>query len=144
LELFFKFYGPNCKIRDCGLILEKMRGLSAKFQKLEFPGIVLLKKNPWTKSTSPWTAQGSLVHGSTMDSTVVDGRGSPELGLAAAPGHGGLPRGWRQEGRDAARLGDHSLELRRRRGGGTPAVGLRLQAAMAWGQLRRGGGEVKG
>jgi hypothetical protein len=39
---------------------------------------------------------------------VADGNSSPELGLAATPGHGGLPRGWRRDGHDAARPGDHS------------------------------------
>jgi hypothetical protein len=39
---------------------------------------------------------GGPVHGSTVDSTVADGRGSPELGLTAAPGRGGLLRGWRR------------------------------------------------
>jgi hypothetical protein len=144
LGLFFKFQGPNCKTRDCGLILEEMRVLSAKCQKLEFPRIVLLKKNMWTKSTCPWTALGWPIHGSTVDSTVADGRGSSVLDLAAAPSHGGLPRGWRQEGRNAARPGDHSSELGRRRGGGTPATRLRLQETMARARLRRGGGEVKG
>jgi hypothetical protein len=89
-----------------------MRGLSAKCRKLEFPGMVFLKKNPWTKCTSPWTALVWPVHGCTVDSTVSDGRGSSELGLAAALGHGGLPRGWRREGRDAGRLGGPLTEAR--------------------------------
>jgi hypothetical protein len=37
---------------------------------------------------------GWPVHGSTVDSTVADGRGSLELGLMTAPGRGSLPRGW--------------------------------------------------
>jgi hypothetical protein len=46
-----------------------------------------------------WTMQGSLIHGSTVDSIVDGGRGSPKLGLAAAPMHGGSPamEQWKKE-----------------------------------------------
>jgi hypothetical protein len=58
-ELFlniFQIHRSDCKFMDCGLIPKKPRGLSAKCPKLDFPGIVFLKENPWTESTSPWTA----------------------------------------------------------------------------------------
>jgi hypothetical protein len=128
--ILFQFRGPNCKIRDCEIILKKLRGLSAKMPEIGISRNSFLKENPWTKSTSSWTTLGWPVHGSTMDSTVADGRGSSELSLAAAPGHGGLPRGWRRERGDAARPGDRSPELGRRQGGGALATKLRLQAAM--------------
>jgi hypothetical protein len=46
----FQILGPKCKFLDCGLILQKSRGLSAKCLKLEFPGITFLNE---TRGPSP-------------------------------------------------------------------------------------------
>jgi hypothetical protein len=78
--IIFQISGPNCKFLDCGLISKKPRGLSVKCLKLDFLGIVFLKENPWTESTSPWTT-GAPVHRGLA--SVADRRGSPELGRRA-------------------------------------------------------------
>jgi hypothetical protein len=61
----------------------------------------------------PWLMdqrQGGRSTGPPWTPPVADGKSSSELGLAAAPGHGGSPRGWRRDGYNAARPGDHSPE----------------------------------
>jgi hypothetical protein len=57
--IIFQILGSDCKFMDCGLNSKKPRGLSAKCLKSDFPGIVFLKENPWTESTSPWTADSA-------------------------------------------------------------------------------------
>jgi hypothetical protein len=78
----------RCLLRifvDCGLILDKNRGIFAKWH-----GIFDFKlfSNGKRCGLGPWFVD----HGrwSTVDREQGLGGGLPELGLAAAPGHGGL------------------------------------------------------
>jgi hypothetical protein len=57
------------------------------------------------------------VHGSTVDLTMAGGRSSSELGLAGAPGHGGLPRRHRRQEGGAGTLAVGSPWAKRRQGG---------------------------
>jgi hypothetical protein len=77
---------------DCGLIMSKGRGFFANEARIFWFRILFSIGNRMDRVYGLWTAQGRLVHGSTMDTTVAGGQGSPELSLAAAPGHGDLPR----------------------------------------------------
>jgi hypothetical protein len=79
-RIIFQIPGLNCKFLDCRLISKKPRGLSAKCLKLDFLGIVFLKENSWTESTSSWTTRAPVHHGLA---SVADWRGSPELGRRA-------------------------------------------------------------
>jgi hypothetical protein len=72
---------------DCGLILDKIRGLFAKRHGIF--GFELFS-NGKRRGLGPWF----MDHGrrwSPVDRRQGLGGGSPELGLAAAPGHDGLP-----------------------------------------------------
>jgi hypothetical protein len=44
--IIFQIPGPNCKIMDCGLILNEPRGLNEKCRKFEFSGNCFPKGNP--------------------------------------------------------------------------------------------------
>jgi hypothetical protein len=70
-----------------------------------------LFSNRKCQGLGPWLVdqrRGGRSTGPSWTPPVADGKSSPELSLAAAPGHGGSPRGWRRDGHDAARPGDHS------------------------------------
>jgi hypothetical protein len=73
-----------------------------KCQKLEFPGIVFLKENPWTKSTSPWTAPAR----STMDQRPLPHSRAHRSSASGRSGARELrPRGGGEEGQ-AGELND--------------------------------------
>jgi hypothetical protein len=113
----FQILGLNCKFLDCGLILEKPRGLSAKCPKLEFSGTIFLKE---TRGQSP-RARGPRavpVHG---------GPRSPSLRRLAGEWPERRPRAWnltaveekwRGDDGEPHRLQERAVEGRTRPGDG--------------------------
>jgi hypothetical protein len=67
LELFFKNQGLNCEIMDCGLILEKPRGVLANQLGIIDFGIIFVRKKSWTRSTGRGQRLASAHDGPAMD-----------------------------------------------------------------------------
>jgi hypothetical protein len=94
--IIFQIPGSDCKFMDCGLILKKPRGLSAKCPKLDFLRIVFLKESLWTESTSPWTAPTR----STVDRRPLSRSGAHQSSASGRSSARELrPRGGGEEGR---------------------------------------------
>jgi hypothetical protein len=91
--IIFQIPESDCKFLDCGLILEKPRGLNAKCLKLDFPGIVLLKE---TRGSNP-RVRGPPEPRSTVDQLWTAAPSSPELRPTAAPVSTGTGQGSGEE-----------------------------------------------
>jgi hypothetical protein len=113
----FQILGPNYKFSDCGLILEKPRGLNAKCRKLEIPGIIFLKE---TRGPSPQAVNRAGRARSTVDrwrrGPKALERGGTLTGVRppAAPVHQSSPAGAQKRERSTGISARASPELGRR------------------------------
>jgi hypothetical protein len=73
-----KIRGANCKYVGCGLILEKMRGLSAKCREMDFSRNYFVEEKTVDQVNRSVDRAGLVHHGPA----AIAARGSsPELGL---------------------------------------------------------------
>jgi hypothetical protein len=78
LEIFLKIRGASCKYVDYGLILEKMRGLSAKCREMGFSRNYFVKEKPVDQVHGSVDRAGPIHHGPTA---IAACGSSPELSL---------------------------------------------------------------
>jgi hypothetical protein len=80
LEIFLKIRGASCKYVDCGLILEKMRGVSAKCLEMGFSRNYFVKEKPVDQ-----------VHGSVDRASPVHHGPAAIAARGSSPKHGLRP-----------------------------------------------------
>jgi hypothetical protein len=130
------------------LVLEKMRGLSAKCREMGFSWNYFLKKNPWTRSMDRWTAPTR----SSMDRRPLRRAGAHWSSASSRSSArelrpmGGGGEGWAGEFNDGVTAGREAVEGRltdggysTREGGGEGTVGSKRWSAGGVGVFTEGG-----
>jgi hypothetical protein len=107
----FQILEPNCKFLDCRLILEKLRDLNAKCQKLEFLGIIFLKE---TREPSPRTRgpRAAPVHGGPRSPSRRRLTGERLERRPRARNHIAVEEKWRGDSDEPHRLQERAAEGR--------------------------------